>query len=108
MFSAFGKKRSTPCGTSISQRLAHWNKPENSADCAKIFRHLLNGKSLTNLEAMQMCRMSPHADKRLREVRFVVRLADEYIEANGKRFKRYWMPADERQRVVKQISEVSA
>jgi len=76
------------------------NKATRSQKAA-ILKHLLSGKSLSQLEAADLfgCWRLGARIKDLRDAGYQIETEMVTNRSNGKRFARYWMPVDEIERV---------
>lgn len=60
-----------------------------------IMAHLMAGKSITSMQAFSLYKMTC-LPQRISELRANgIAIQDEFINRNGKRFKRYWIDASE-------------
>lgn len=66
-------------------------KPQKPTYRNIILNHMLAGQSISNMEAYDLYKMTCFL-RRISELRAAgVIIQDEFVEQNGKRFKRYWI-----------------
>lgn len=103
MFNLFGKPK---VQTKPVQHYAKlWADPNHKSGNAEVFKALLDGYSLDVRSADRLSH-GRHGDSAIRKVRARFTVLSEYQTApDGTRYKKYWMPKQERLRIYEMLGE---